>query len=68
MIFNFSNIVGGFIKSVPSKQIFRDGFKDRFRDDFTDVCKTGVTEPSQRLDSATSIQEGVRKNYAPSTC
>ena len=43
---NFSNIVGGFIKSVPSKQIFRDGFKDRFRDDFTDVRKTGVTEPS----------------------
>ena len=48
MIFNFSNIVGGFIKSVPSKQIFRDGFKDRFRDDFTDVRKTGVTEPSLR--------------------
>ena len=46
MIFNFSNIVRGFIESVPSKQIFRDGFKDRFRDDFTDVRKTGVTEPS----------------------
>ena len=52
MIFNFSNIVGEFIKSVPSKQIFRDGFKDRFRDDFTDIRKTGATEPSLDLNGA----------------